>query len=155
MSGNLDAGEPGKRKRGRPRKNPGEATVSESVPVPARKRRKPSKPDADQPAVDDMSQDADETGAASEFAAAVAEGIDTPMFDGRRRYQFIMDEPVRHLLGSQATRNMVTASYVVNELVKKYCRGEIDIVIDREVAGAWLDNIKDTEMPCDQTTSPA
>lgn len=147
MAGNLESGEQGKRKRGRPRKTAADATGLESVAKPARKRRTRLNSSEEQPAVVVPGTDDDDSGAALENLAAFVDTPEPPMFERRRRYQFVMDENTRHLLGIHANRVNVTTGYIVNELVKKYCRGEIDVPIDRETADGWLDHIDGAEMP--------
>ena len=147
MTGNQETG---KRKRGRPRKTVTDASGSESVAKSARKRRTRLNSSEEQPAVVVPGTDGDDSGAALENLAAFVDTPEPPVFERRRRYQFVMDENTRHLLGIHAHRVNVTAGYIVNELVKKYCRGEIDVQVDRENANGWLDHIDGAEMPQEQ-----
>jgi len=116
--------EMGKRKRGRPRKTVTDAAGSESVTKPTRKRRTRANSSEVQPAVIVPGTDGDDSGAALENLAAFVDTPEPPVFE-RRRYQFVMDENTRHLLGIHAHRVNVTAGYIMNELVKKYCRGQL------------------------------
>jgi len=152
MAGNLESGEAGKRKRGRPRKTVADATGSESVAKSVRNRQTRSNPREEQPAVAVTGTDDDDSGATLENLAAFVDIPEPPSFERRRRYQFVMDENTRHLLGIHAHRVNVPASYIVNELAKRYCRGEIDVSIDRESADGWLDHIDGTDMPQERTT---
>ncbi len=122
MTGNQETG---KRKRGRPRKTVTDAAGSESVTKPTRKRRTRSNLSEEQPAVVVPGTDGDDSGAALENLAAFVDTPEPPVFERRRRYQFVMDENTRHPLGIHAHRVNVPASYIVNELVKKYCRGQL------------------------------
>jgi hypothetical protein len=131
--------EPIKRKRGRPRKNAANVSTSEPKPKSTRKLKTPAKPDTDEQDVDTPVVDDEMLGAAA--------WDDGPAVVRRRRYQFVMEETVRHDLGMTANRSAVPAGYVINELVKMYCRGEVTIPIDIVVANGWLDRVDGPDLP--------
>jgi hypothetical protein len=137
MTGNLETG---KRKRGRPRKIVADTIGSKSASSSNTNLQKPPSSDDDQSVTINPDTDDGVCGAALDYA-------DPPEREHRRRYQFVMDENVRHLIGVRAHRANVPASYLVNELVKKYCRDEIAISIDPDTAADWLEYVDGPEMP--------
>lgn len=59
----------------------------------------------------------------------------------RRRYMFVMEEDVRHSLGTAVAKlkyEFVPASYIMNELAKMFIAGNVKVPINEEDLDKWL-----------------
>jgi len=147
--------ENGPRKRGRPKLSPEErarrakerAELNNSDAPPkkqaTKKRKKPvviEEPELVEEPEPAMEVYDDNDDAYTESVLSAVEECDIPE-DNLRRYTFVIEENLRHQFGSRCadlSPPYVPASYVVNQLMKMYVTGQIQVEIDKaELERRW------------------